>query len=221
MEFTLLAAALTAAAALWLGIRYQLGRHPYDHAEKPFDVLIGAAGVGVFAGRLAAMVASGVNPIARPFDVLLVRAGVDTVVASIAGIVVVGWVYRSDIAALDILAPAALLGLAGWHAGCVWTGSCLGAATGSEFGLRLPGSTIARHPTEIYAAVALVASAYAISRLQRPFMALGLSLAAAGGIRAATQPIRPSLTGGPMWAYLVATAAGLVLTIWAATRTTS
>ncbi len=218
MEFTLLAAALTAAAALWLGVRHQLQNRQLDQAEKPYDVLIGAAGIGVFAGRIAQMVLSGTNPIANPIDILLVRAGVDTVVASIAALATIAWVYRKDLVALDVLAPAVLFGLAGWHAGCLWTGSCLGSATGSELGVRLPGSTIARHPTEIYAAIALAAASYALSKVQRPFIAFGLSLSAAGGIRAATQPIRPSLTGGPIWAYLIATSVGLMVALWARPR---
>lgn len=218
MEFTLLAAALTAAAALWVGVRHQLRREPLDHPDRPYDVLIGAAGIGVFTGRIAQMLLTGTNPIANPFDILLVRAGVDTVVASLAALATVVWVYRRNIAALDVLAPAMLFGLAGWHAGCVWTGSCLGAATGSPVGFTLPGSTVARHPTEIYAAVALAISAYVISKARRPFLASGLSLAAAGGIRAATQPIRPSLTGGPLWAYLLAAAGGLSVMVWSLKR---
>ena len=213
MEFTLLAAALTAAGALWLGVRHQLGHRRLVHAEKPFDVLLGAAGIGVFAGRIAHMMLSGTNPLVNPFDILLVRAGVDTVVASIAALATVAWVYRDNLVALDVLAPAALFGLAGWHAGCLWTGSCLGSATGTEIGVRLPGSAVARHPTEIYAAVALAVAAYALSKVRHPFMTFGLSLAAAGGIRAATQPIRPSLTGGPIWAYLIATTVGLLVAI--------
>ena len=45
------------------------------------------------------------------------------------------------------------------------------------------------------------------------FVATGLALAAAGAVRAATQPIRPSLTGGPMWAYLTAIALGSAVVI--------
>ena len=220
MEFTLLAAALTGALALWLGVRYQVQRHPYRHTDKPFDVLLGAAGVGVFAGRVAQMLMSGVNPVRNPLDVLLVRAGIDTVVATVAALITLAWVYRHELQMLDVVAPAALLGLSGWHAGCIWTNSCLGAATGSDLGFTLPGSAVARHPTELYAAAALAVSAYLISRTQRPFIAAGLSLAAAGGVRAATQPIRPSLSGGPMWAYLTAVAVGLLVVGWAQTRAT-
>lgn len=220
MEFTLLAAALTSALALWLGVKFRLRRGTYRHPDKPFDVLLGSAGVGVFTGRVAQMLMDGVNPVRNPVDVLLVRAGVDTVTATVAALITLAWVYREDLQMLDIVAPAALLGLSGWHAGCIWTNSCLGAATGSDVGFTLPGSTVARHPTELYAAAALAVSAYFISRARKPFVATGLSLAAAGGVRAATQPIRPSLSGGPLWAYLTAVAVGLVVVGWTRTRAT-
>lgn len=209
MEFTLLGAALTGAIGIWLGLRLPGVRLRAEALDRPWDVLVGAAAIGVFSGRLVEMVTVGVNPLTSPFDIILVRGGVDTVAASITALATLAWVFRADPTALDIVAPAALLGLAGWHAGCLWTGSCLGAATGGGWGLTLPGSEVGRHPTELYAAVALAAFAFAATRLRAPFVATGLALAAAGAVRAATQPIRPSLTGGPMWAYLTAVALGL------------
>jgi prolipoprotein diacylglyceryltransferase len=156
------------------------------------------------------MVAAGVNPLTNPFDIVLVRGGVDTVAASIAALATLAWVFRSELTALDVVAPAALLGLAGWHAGCLWTGSCLGAATSGDWGIVSPAG-VARHPTELYAAVALIILAFAVTRPRTPFVASGLALAAAAGVRAATQPIRPSLTGGPMWAYFAAVGLGLLV----------
>jgi hypothetical protein len=208
MEFTLLGAALTGAFGAWLGLRLPGLRSRVGTLQRPWDVLVGAAAIGVFAGRVVEMISVGVNPLTNPFDVMLVRGGVDTVAASIAALLTLGWVFRRELTALDTLAPAALLGLAGWHAGCLWTGSCLGAATGGDWGFTLPGSTIGRHPTELYAAAALAVSAVLTTRPRTPFVATGLALAAAGAVRAATQPIRPSLTGGPMWAYVAAIAVG-------------
>jgi hypothetical protein len=209
MEFTLLGAALTGALAAWLGLRMPSVRERTADIERPWDVLVGAAAIGVFSGRLFEMIASGVNPVTNPFDVILVRGGVDTVAASIAALGTLAWVFRADLTALDALAPAALLGLAGWHAGCLWTGSCLGTATGGGWGFTLPGSQVGRHPTELYAAAALIAMALLITRRTGRFAATGLALAGAGAVRAATQPLRPSLTGGPLWAYLTAVVLGL------------
>jgi prolipoprotein diacylglyceryltransferase len=208
MEFTLLAAALTGALGAWLGLRIPAVRARAADIDKPWDVLVGAAAIGVFSGRLFELITSGVNPITNPFDIVLVRGGVDTTAASLAALATLAWVFRSDLVTLDALAPAALLGLAGWHAGCLWTGACLGTATGGEWGLTLPGSDVARHPTELYAAAALVLLAFIVARLETPFVASGVALAGAGAVRAITQPLRPSLTGGPLWAYLTAIVVG-------------
>ncbi len=213
MEFTLLGAALTGAIGIWLGLRLPGVRSRAAALDRPWDVLVGAAAIGVFSGRLVEMITAGVNPLTNPFDVILVRGGVDTVAASIAALATLAWVFRSDLTTLDIVAPAALLGLAGWHAGCLWTGSCLGAATGGDWGFTLPGSQVGRHPTELYAALALAMFAVVATRPRTPFVATGLALAAAGAVRAATQPIRPSLFGGPMWAYLAAVAIGLAIAL--------
>lgn len=211
MEFTLLGAALTGAFGAWLGLRLPAVRKRAASIERPWDVLVGAAAIGVFSGRVFEMIISGVNPLTNPFDIILVRGGVDTVAASVAALATLVWMFRSDLGALDVLAPAALLGLAGWHAGCLWTGSCLGTATGYDWGFTLPGSTIPRHATELYAAAALGVLAVVLTRPQRPFTATGLALASAGAVRAATQPMRPSLTGGPFWAYLGAVVIGLAI----------
>ena len=183
MEFTLLGAALTGAVGIWFGLRLPGVRSRTREMDRPWDVLVGAAAIGVFSGRLVEMVMVGVNPLTNPFDVILVRGGVDTVAASIAALATLVWVFRTDLTALDVLAPAVLLGLAGWHAGCLWTGSCLGSATGGDWGFTLPGSGVGRHPTELYAALALVALAFAVTRPGTPFVATGLALAAAGAVR--------------------------------------
>ncbi len=213
MEFTLLGAALTGAIGAWIGLRLPGVRARAEALDRPWDVLVGAAAIGVFSGRLVAMITAGVNPLTSPFDVILVRGGVDTVAATIGALATLVWVFRADLTTLDVVAPAALLGLAGWHAGCLWTGSCLGAATGGDWGFTLPGSQVARHPTELYAAAALTVFAVVATRPRAPFVATGLALAAAGAVRAATQPIRPSLTGGPMWAYLAAVAVALAIAV--------
>ncbi len=212
MEFTLLGAALSGALGIWLGLRLPGVAQRTGTLERPWDVLVGASAIGVFSGRIAEMVSVGVNPLTNPFDVILVRGGVDTVAASIGALATLVWVFRADLTALDVVAPAALLGLAGWHAGCLWTGSCLGDATGGDWGFTSPAGVL-RHPTELYAAAALVLFAFATTRPRTPFVATGLALAAAGAVRAATEPIRPSISGGPTWAYLGAVAAGLAVAL--------
>lgn len=213
MEFTLLGAALTGAFGAWLGLRLPGVRSRTKTLDRPWDALVGAAAVGVFTGRVVEMILAGVNPLTNPFDVILVRGGVDTVAASIAALATLAWVFRSDLSTLDILAPAALFGLAGWHAGCLWTGSCLGTATVGGWGFTLPGSSVGRHPTELYAAVALAILAAVSTRQRPPLVATGLALAGAGAVRGATQPIRPSISGGPLWAYLTAVVVGLAVAV--------
>jgi prolipoprotein diacylglyceryltransferase len=222
MEFTLLAAALTGALGAWMGLRLPNVRSRTQTIEKPWDVLVGAAAIGVFSGRVFEMVTSGINPITNPFDVILVRGGVDTAAASLAALATLAWVFRSDLSTLDALAPAALFGLAGWHAGCLWTGACLGSATGGDWGFTLPGSDVARHPTELYAATAFILLAFFIARMRTPFVATGIAIAGAGAIRAFSQPLRPSLTGGPLWAYAAAIVAGAAVATlgWRADRDT-
>ncbi len=125
MEFTLLFAAATALAAMWIA-----NRMARPDVEKPTDLLIGAAAVGLFVGRLAAMVIDGVNPITNPGDIIIVRAGVDTGFATVGALAALAWATRAGLPRVsDLLAPAAVAGLAGWHAGCVWRDACLGTVS--------------------------------------------------------------------------------------------
>ena len=86
------------------------------------------------------------------------------------------------------------MGLAGWHGGCVWRGTCLGTVSDLPWAFGLPGSDVTRHPVELYAAVGLALVAVALTRMPlRPWMATGIAIAAAAAFRLATQPMRPSL----------------------------
>lgn len=208
MEFTLLFAAATGFAAVWITNRLLRSRFP-SWLDKPTDLLIGAAAIGMLIGRLASMISSGVNPVTNPGDILLVRGGVSTGFAVAGALAAVAWAMRDHLpAAFDLLAPAALAGLAGWHAGCVWRSSCLGTVTDLPWAMSLPDSTIGRHPVELYTAVALGVAAWLVARLPiRPLLPAGAALAAAGAIRLATQPFRVSVIGGPVGVYL----AGIIL----------
>lgn len=208
MELTLLANALTAGAAVW-GVN-RIVRPPLESAT---DTLLGAAAMGLLVGRLAAMIEAGVNPVLRPVDILVVRGGVSTGFAALGALAALGYMYRTQLpAAVDQLAAAALAGLAGWHGGCVWRGTCLGKTSDLPWAMTAPGSTAERHPVEIYTAILFAAAAWVVYRVRaHPGVASGLGLSLAGVIRLATDPLRVSIVGGPTIWYLVAILAGPVL----------
>lgn len=205
MEFTLLWAVLTAVALGWLGLRIWPHRLP-DHA---FDRLLSAGLTGLIAGRLTAMLAQGINPVTNPGDFIVIRGGVHTGAATLAFVAMLAWSTRGSPQETDAIAPAALLALAGWHGGCLWRDACLGTPADLPWAWSLHGGTVARHPVEVYAALALVIAAWLVSRLGwRPWLRAGTALAAAAGIRLLTEPLRPSITGGPIWWYLAGVIAG-------------
>jgi prolipoprotein diacylglyceryltransferase len=218
MEFTLLAAAATAVAAVWVTNRLRAGRLSVG---RPTDVLVGAAAAGLFVGRLAAMIGAGVNPVTNPADILVVRGGVSTGFAGLGAMAVLAWSHRRAVpAALDELAPAAVAGLAGWHAGCLWRGTCLGRASDLPWAMVSEGTAVTRHPVELYAAAGMLVVAVLASRVHtRPWYATGVALAGAGAVRLATEPLRVSITGGPVWWYWAAAFVGLT-TVVAGHRTT-
>lgn len=215
MEFTLLWAAL-------LGIGSALG---VAHVERRAglspqgaglgDLAVGAAVAGLAIGRLGAMLLVGVNPLAHPGDILIVRAGVDPGFASLGGLGFAALSGRRHLLpTLDALAPVAMAGLAGWHAGCLFRGACLGTVSSLPWAVPQAGSALTRHPVEIYAAVLFAAAAFVLFRwLRRGVTVPGgpafAGLALAGAIRLATQPMRPSLGPGPVGWYAAALSVGL------------
>lgn len=204
MEFTLLWAALTGVALLWVGTRIWPEGLP-DHA---FDKLLGAAVVGLFVGRLTAMIVQGTNPLTHPGDILIVRGGVDTVAATVSALLAYSWSVKGRLSLLDASAAASLLGLAGWHAGCLWRNACLGVASDLPWAWSIEGSDVTRHPVEIYAALALFGAAFLVARLpHRLALRAGAGLAFASLVRLATEPLRLTVTGGSAAWYAV----GLVL----------
>ncbi|MEX2424521.1 MAG: prolipoprotein diacylglyceryl transferase family protein [Acidimicrobiia bacterium] len=212
MELTLLAAALTGAAAVWVTNRLLARRVEVD---RPTDALIGAAAVGLAVGRVAAMIGTGVNPLLRPGDILIVRGGVSTVFATLGALATLAWTHRHRLpTALDQLAPAALAGLAGWHGGCLWRGTCLGTVSDVPWAMTSAGTAVTRHPVELYAAIGMVVAAVLVAGFPtRPWTATGLGIAAAGGVRALTEPLRVSISGGPVEWYLAAVAVGVVIAV--------
>lgn len=221
MEFTLLWAA-AAGVGLALGVAWlekKLGLIPPE-AGSLSDLLLGAVGVGLITGRLAAMLLSGTNPVTHPADIIIVRSGVDTGFASLGALTLVVVTSRRHLLpTLDALAPAALAGLAGWHAGCLFRGACLGTASSLPWTIAQPGSEVTRHPVEIYAALLFAIAAFGLFVwLRRGRAAAGLpagvALALAGAIRLLTEPMRPSLGPGPVGWYLAAIVVGLGAGTW-------
>ncbi len=219
MEFTLLWAALSGAGALY-GALWWMGRRDARLCVRDlWEIALTAALVGLAVGRLVAIARSGVNPFSHPGDLILVRAGVDTVAATAGSLATAAWMARrTRFEQLDGLAPAALFGVAGWHAGCVFRGACLGTPASLPWAWGQPGSEITRHPVELYTALLLAMAAWALFRLwlrdPPAGMVTGLALAAAGLSRLATEPIRPALLAGPVWWYAAAAVIGGGLAGW-------
>jgi len=226
MEFTLLWAALSGALGLYVALWWMARRDTSLCVRDLWEIAISAAVVGLAVGRVVAMVRGGVNPFAHPGDLILVRAGVDTVAASIAALATAGWLSRDDRAEqLDALAPAAVFGIAGWHAGCLFRDACLGTPSSLPWAWAQPGSTITRHPVELYTALLLAIGAWALFRLRLRYPAAGLvsglALALAGLARLITEPLRPSLFAGPVWWYGAAVGIGLAIAWWSIWRSRS
>lgn len=225
MEFSLLAAAAMGAFGFWLMLRWEAKRgNAAGCAVDLWEVGIVATMAGLLVGRIVAMLEAGINPITNPMQILLVRSGVSTVAATLGALAAFALLSRKDVwQAADGIAPSALAGLAGWHAGCIPTGACLGTESSLPWALTLEGSTVTRHPVEIYAAVLLLAGSIAIALWKQhgrpPISApAGLALATAGFVRLVTEPLRISLAGGPVVLYAAGVIVGLGLTGWALVR---
>ncbi len=207
-------AALTGVLFAWAGTRIW----SKDLPDRALDRMIGAAALGMAAGRLLEMLSTGTNPITDPGAILIVRGGVHTVTASLVAAAFYVWSVKGRAIALDASAAPVTLGVAGWHAGCLWTGSCLGAASELPWAWSLPNSDVTRHPVELYAAIALVAGAVLISRLPpRPLLKTGVAVIIISGVRFATEPLRLGIGGDLRWWYAFGVLVG-VATILSSSR---
>ena len=221
MEFTLLGAAAIAAAAAYGMLWWEAKRgNAARCAGNLWETALVSVVLGIFIGRLIAMLIDGVNPLAHPMDVMLVRSGVSTAGAALGtAIAFLGQSRKEPIAMADGISAAALAGLAGWSAGCLARGTCLGTASDLPWAMAQEGSTVTRHPVGIYAAVLLALAAIAIAwwkayRRPAPGMPASVAVVAAAAVRLATEPLQPSLSGGPVWFYAAALIAGLVGVVW-------
>jgi prolipoprotein diacylglyceryltransferase len=220
MEFTLLAAVMVGVAAAYACLAV-IHRSDAELRRATGDLVVIGALAGIVVGRIWAMVAAGTNPITHPVDLFIVRGGVDPFAASIAALGVVGWSARHEgWALLDAAAPGALMGLAGWHAGCLVRTACLGSTTNLPWGWATTAGGPARHPVEIYAATLLVLTTLAVTRLWRRRGGTGLAttvaVASAAGVRTLTEPLRPVLGDGRTIGYVIATivSVGAAVVLW-------
>lgn len=221
MEFTLLGAVFVAVISIYGVLYWEAKRgNAASCARNLWDVALTAVIVGVAVGRVAAMISDGVNPVTHPGDLLIIRGGVATGPATIAALATVAWLGREELwAVMDGLAAAALAGLGGWHAGCVVRDACLGTPSDLPWAMAQEGSTISRHPVEIYAALGLflVAGAVALWRKKgRPAAGLpaAVALTAASSVRLLTEPLRPTLGNGPVGWYLLGLVVGIGFFTW-------
>ena len=220
MEFTLLWAALVAAAATAGVLWFEAGRtNPPGSARRLGDAALAATLAGMFAGRLAAMVAGGSSPFTHPADIVIIRSGIDTGFAALAALAVLALYGRHDLwGTADALAPAALAGLAAWHASCVLRGACLGTPSDLPWAWAQEGSTVTRHPVEVYAALALAAGAVFLHlwkrRPPRPGVVGAAALVVAAAVRLATEPLRIGLGPGPYGCYAAGVAVGVIVVGW-------
>ena len=218
MEFTLLFSVAMGALTMYGFIYWEAKRgNAADCAGGLWNYAIGASVAGIFGGRLAAMIADGVNPLTHPGDIVIVRAGVATGPAALIALATLAFLARRElVVVLDGIAAAAVAGLAGWHAGCLSRDACLGTPSDLPWAQALDGSTITRHPVEVYAAILLLIAGGAVAwakayRRPPPLVPAGVALAVAGAVRLVTEPLRPALAGGPEVWYWIAVAGGLSL----------
>jgi prolipoprotein diacylglyceryltransferase len=220
VEFTLLGAVLVAFLAGYGVLWWEAGRtNAADCTRDVWDALVSALVVGLVVGRVAAMVLAGTNPVTNPGDLLIVRGGVDTIAATLAGLGTFAWQTRSDLARLaDAAAPAALAVLAGWHAGCLVRDTCLGTSSDLPWAIAQPGSTVTRHPVEIYAALVVLIGVVALivwkHRQPREGAIGAASLAVATIGRLVTEPMRPGLGTDLAWFYAVGLVVATAFGVW-------
>ena len=218
MEFTLLGAVAMAVVPLYGVLYWEAKRgNAASCSRNLWDVALVAAVVGIFVGRVASMLGNGVNPLTHPADLLIVRGGVATGPAAMAALIAVAWLGRSELwAVADGLAAAALAGLGGWHAGCVVRDACLGTPSDLPWAFAQSGSSITRHPVELNAAILFLSAAGFLALWRKRArlasgIATGVALASAGAFRLMTEPLRPTLDGGPIGWYGAGIAIGLAV----------
>jgi len=224
MEFSLLGAAAFGLVAMYAVLWWEAGRgNAADCTRDLWDLALSAGIAGLAAGRLASMIQGGTNPLTHLGDILIIRGGVDTGVAATVALITAAVMSRRDLLPrLDAAAPAALAGLAGWHAGCLARSACAGTPSDLPWRIHSDGGAIGRHPVEIYAALLLIIGVIALIAWKRRHppagMVVGLAVSWAGAVRLATEPMRPGIGSGPEWWYAAGIAVGIGLALWSYLR---
>jgi prolipoprotein diacylglyceryltransferase len=229
MEFTLLAAAMLGVGSAYVMLWWEARHGNADRcAGNLWDTMLVSGMAGLVVGRIVAMLLDGVNPIGHPADIILVRSGVSTVGATLGAVATFLWFARREpIRTADAISAATLAALAGWHAGSMFRGSFLGTPSDLPWTMAQSGSSVTRHPVEIYAAIGYLIIAVAVALWKaygRPPLGAAASVAILGaaGVRVLTEPMRPSLGGGPIWFYVLGVIVGIVgigWSIWNKRRT--
>jgi prolipoprotein diacylglyceryltransferase len=207
MEFSLLGAVVVAYVAMTIAAN----RLQPENGPKVADVLLGAAMMALFTGRVWYMLGTNTNPLTHLGDFILVRAGVSTVGATVGFVAVIVWQFRKNTAfGTALVAVPGLIGLAGWEIGCLVRGTCLG--TEASIGLTSAGG-ITRHPIGIYTGLIFLLAAVVVHRLQSDRLSPWtgpLAFALAAFSRAVTEPFRLHFGTGMLWWYISAVALGLI-----------
>lgn len=215
MEFRLLIAAVLALAVAVPVIDAATRDDPEERRSR-IDLLLGAVMGGVLVGRITAMLLGGTNPLLRPADLLIVRGGVEPMAATLGALATVVALRRSGaLRSLDLLAIPALAGLAGWHGACLLRSACLGTPSDLPWAYAEAGSTLTRHPVELYAAVLLGVAAVLLARAGITTLGVltGSALVAAATVRLLTEPLRPTLGSGRVAVYGIGLAVATLATV--------
>ena len=183
IDITLLASAAVALVAFSVAVR--ILRPRVLDRRGLLDASLGAALVGVLAGRIVALALDDPRGLLAPRDVLLIRGGVEFWPGVVAAAGTFLFLTRgntaSPVARLTDIGPAAIAGYGGYEALCLARGGCFGPA--AAVGLRPPGLSTSMMPVGLVVAVAVLLLAALVHRVAgaRPVLAL---TAAIGGVAA-------------------------------------
>lgn len=201
------------ALAVTIAVAWSAVRDRDVAAGRIADAVLEVAIVGVVAGRLAWVAVEGLDVVLRaPTTLLLVRAGVETWIGAGAAVVWAWW--RWDVSrrrwALPAAPPAALAGVAVWHAGCGFEGVCAGVAV--DWGVRLPGYLSPVVPVGYLEAVAAATLAgvawWARHRTSAAIVALAAYALVRAGLGFARAPIAGLPTRDQVLSLVAAVALG-------------
>lgn len=183
-----------------VALRWPLTGH--DDSVSFFDLALVPALLGLAVGRLAALALDDPTSLGSLSDMVIIRSGVEfwPGVATATAAVMVG-ARRADtpsVALVANLAPLAMVGYAGYEAGCVFRDGCFGPRT--AVGLSPPGVDATMLPIGWFVAAAVVAGAVGVRRLARagvsPGLVVGTAVVIVAGVRAVASIWLPHVGDG-------------------------